>query len=71
MKQSKYEMSENIKIAVLEQNISQINDTLKRIEQDVKHINNRIWSNFLWLLSIIIGSTVGLAYMMAHGFRWF
>lgn len=65
-------MSENIRIL---ENISQISETLKRLEQDMKtgfkSVNDRMWSNFLWLLSMTVGSTVGLAYLMAHGFHWF
>lgn len=91
MQLNKYEgyMNENIKTVILEQNIGQINETLKRMEQTIQRldhdmktgfqavdnkfqiVNDRIWSNSIWLLSMIVGSTIGLAYLMAHGFHWF
>lgn len=80
MKQRRVEvpMTDDTKIALLENNIGQINDTLKRIDKrldtvDAKldKINDRMWSNFLWLLSLILSSSVGLAALIAHAMGWF
>lgn len=75
MHQRKHEayMSNDVKIAVLENTIGHINETLSRIDQKIDRLNQRMdkldhrqWTNFLWLLSAIIG----LAGVMAHGFHW-
>jgi len=34
-------------------------------------INKRMWSNFLWLLGLILATSGGLFTLMAHGFHWF
>lgn len=61
--------SKNTKIAIFENMISHINDTLIRIEHiiatdhqkirdQIKKLHNRIWTNFYWALtafSILLG----------------
>ena len=70
-------MSNEARIAVLETTILNINSTLLEIKQDVKrgfdkmddrfaNIENRLWSNFLWLMGMIIG----LAGLIAHTQHW-
>ena len=69
--------SQVTRIAVLENTISHINETLIRIEntiignhqelrQEVKKLDNRIWSNFYWA----IGGFAAILGMLAKLLRW-
>lgn len=71
-------------IALLEQSIGHINETLIRFEkrfdsldnrleefnkdmkQGFKDINNRLWTNFFWM----IGGFSGILGIVAHALRW-
>ncbi len=70
-------MSNDARLAVLETTILNINATLQDIKLDIKNMDNklnnkidnkfdmlqnRLWSNFLWLMGMIIG----LAGLIAH-----
>ena len=70
-------MHNSERIAVLETTILNINSTLLDLRQDIKRgfdkvddrfdkIENRLWSNFFWLMSMIIG----LAGLIAHTQHW-
>ena len=84
-------MKEETRVALLEQSIGHINETLLRIEkgfdavdfrfdriekridalsddmkQGFKDINNRMWSNFLWM----IGSFAAVLALIAHAVKW-
>jgi hypothetical protein len=59
--------SEQTRIALLEQSIGTINQTLIRIENEIKDIRKDMKTDFRWLLTII----AGLGAIMAHGFHWF
>lgn len=79
MKAIKHEarMSNEERIAILETTIININSTLLDIKQDIRHmsdkmgnkfdaVENRLWSNFLWLM----GMMIGLAGLIAHTQHW-
>jgi len=66
------------RVALLEQSIGHVNQTLTRIEndlrdfkseikKDMKDIRNEAKSNFRWILTVI----GALGTIMAHGFHWF
>jgi len=70
-------MKDDTRIALLEQSIGHINQTLIRIEKrldtmDAKidarfdSLNNRIWNNFLW----IIGGFTAILGILAHALHW-
>ncbi len=65
--------SEDTRIALLEQSINNINETLIRFEKrfdqldaKIESINNRLWSIFRWT----IGGFVGTWGMLAHVLHW-
>lgn len=85
-------MKDGTRIALLEQSITHINDTMLRIEkrfdavdarfdrielridalsgemkQGFKDINNRLWSNFFWM----VGGFAGILGLVAHAVHWF
>lgn len=73
-----HQHSEDTRIALLEQSINNINNTLVRFEKrfdriDAKLESMQIESNsdFRWLVKFIISTSVGLSALMAHGFHWF
>ena len=77
-----YPDSIDTRVALLEASISTINQTLIRMEAkmdkqfddiklDIREIRRDSRSDFKCLLSMIIGSTVGITAIMAHGFHWF
>jgi hypothetical protein len=56
-----YKQTDETRLALLEQSINNINETMKRFEKrfdtlenkidtGLKDINNRLWSNFFWLI---------------------
>jgi predicted nuclease with TOPRIM domain len=51
----------------LEKIDTRFNKLEEKIENGLDKINNRIWSNFYWIL----GAITGLGLLMAHGFKWF
>ncbi len=59
--------SDQIRIALLEQSIGTINQTLVRIENNLTDIKKEMKSVFHWMLVII----AGLGGIMGHGFHWF
>lgn len=79
MKAAKNEssMKNSERIAILETTILNINTTLLDLRQEMKYrfdkiddkfdtLQNRLWSNFLWLMGMIIG----LAGLIAHTQHW-
>lgn len=71
-------MSNDERIAVLETTNAHILDSLARIENRLtaidndiktgfKDVNNRMWSNFIWMITAL----AALFAVMAHGFHWF
>ena len=70
--------SDDVRLALLEQSINNINDTLVRFEKrfdnndnEFKSIQLEMRSDFRWLVSIFSGLMLSLAGIMAHGFHWF
>ena len=66
-----------VKVALLEQSIGHINQTLIRVEKTLENTNksierldSKLDSRFLWLLSFGIAGFSGLLGVMAHGFHW-
>ena len=70
-----------IKVAILENNVAHINETLLRLEKTIdqgfgnlnnkidsgfEDVNNRIWFNFYWML----GGFVGVLVLLAHSLNW-
>jgi len=66
-----YPFGIDVRVALLESAVDNINQTLLRIETQLSDIRRDAKSDFRWLLSMIIGSTVGITAIMAHGFHWF
>ena len=69
--------SDDVRLALLEQSITNINDTLVRFEKrfdsidnEFKGIRNEMKSDFRWLVTIFGGLLLGLCGIMAHGFHW-
>ena len=61
---------EATRLALLEQSMDHINQTMQRLEISMNakfdRLDSKIDSNFKWWLLIIIG----LSGVMAHGFHW-
>ena len=73
-----YEHSHETRIALLEQSINNINNTLVRFEKRFDRIDEKLESmqkestaDFRWLVKFIISTSVGLGALMAHGFHWY
>jgi hypothetical protein len=65
-----YPNSMDTRVALLEQSISHINQTLIRIEQDGKEFRKVIKNDFRWVIGLMIAFGSGLLGTMAHGFHW-
>lgn len=79
-----YRNDNEVRIAVVETTIGHINESLIRMEKrfdkidekletmdkKIEAINNRMWTNFLWLLGVMSAFSVGLLGIMAKGFNW-
>ncbi len=50
----------------LEVVIENINASLNRIENKMDKIEQRLWSNFYWM----VGANAAILLVMAHGFKW-
>jgi hypothetical protein len=68
---AKYPNSIDTRVALLEQSIGHINDTLIRIENNNKEFRRDVKSDFRWVIGIMIAFGSGLMGVMAHGFKWF
>jgi molecular chaperone GrpE (heat shock protein) len=73
--------NQETRIALLEQSIKHVNETLLRfekkidgldqkVEQNMSKINDRLWSNFLWILTTLFTLSTLLIGVMAKGFHW-
>ncbi len=79
-----YRNDNEVRIAILETTATHIYQTLERMEKrfdkidgkletmdkKIDAINNRMWTNFLWLLGVMSAFSVGLLGIMAKGFNW-
>ena len=64
-------MKEETRIALLEQSIGHINETLLRLESKIDKLDGKLDSRFIWLITMGIGAFAGLFGMMAHAMHWF
>lgn len=75
-------MSNDERIAVLENTNAHILDSLARIENRLialdndmrsgfRDINNQMWSNFKWTLGMMIGGFASMLGIVAHAVHWF
>ena len=65
------------RVAVLEQIAADMRDALARIERRLEALDKRQHTDFLWLVSLIIGGWAttfagfaGVLGVLAHGFKW-
>lgn len=70
--------SEDTRLALLEQSITHINETLKRFDKRFDDIDKRfdkldvrIDSSFKWTLGLMYSSIVGILVLIGHQFHWF
>jgi len=68
---SEYPVHMETKVALLEQSIMHINQTLLRIENDSKEFRSEVKNDFRWMFGLMIAFGSGLMGVMAHGFHWF
>lgn len=77
-----FPVTEEIKLAILEKSLSNMEDYLKRIDNRLSIIdtrldkrfddlNNRLWINFLWTVGFGIGLYGSLFAVVAHALKWF
>ncbi|MDP4145611.1 MAG: hypothetical protein Q8936_14185 [Bacillota bacterium] len=73
VKKHSNDRNEDMRIALLEQAIGNINQTLMRIESRLDRIEiridkleNRIWNNFYWM----VGGFVSVLGLIAHVLDW-
>jgi len=69
--------TDDVRLALLEQSVNNINDTLVRFEKRFDRIDDQfetikssMQSDFRWLVTIFGGLILGLSGIMAHGFHW-
>jgi regulator of replication initiation timing len=71
-----------VKLATLEANIGNINQTLIEIKQNIKDMRNELRSfrldidtkldkDFKWMIKFIASLATGLVLIIAKGFHWF
>ena len=77
-KVSQYPNSIDTRVALLEQSISHINETLmdiklelkefrKEVKEDIKDLKKWSWTHFVFLFASIAALTA----VVAHGFHWY
>ncbi len=59
------------RVAVLEQIAKDTRDVLVEMKRDIRDIRNDQKIDFRLLFGALITVAVGLAAIMAHGFKWF
>jgi hypothetical protein len=58
------------RIAKLEATVSHIENDIKEIKLDVREIRNNAQTDFRIIFGALIAVAIGLAGLMAHGFKW-
>lgn len=58
------------RIAKLEASMEHVQQDIRDIKTDVRDIKTDAKTDFRLLFGALIAATLGLAAMMAHGFRW-
>lgn len=82
IERTEVKMKEHTRVALLEQSIGHINQTLIRIESrldkmdekidnNFSHLNTKIDSNLKWMLSVYFAGFGALFGMLAHIQHWF
>jgi hypothetical protein len=66
-----------VRVAVLEadlknikSNIADIKSDIKDLRTDIKSLSDKLSSRSMWLLGAGTAATIGLAALMAKGFKW-
>lgn len=59
------------RVAVLETDVGHIKDDVREIKGDIREIKNDMKTDFRLLFGAIIAVAIGLAALLAHGFKWF
>lgn len=66
-----------VRVAVLEAdlsniktNVSDIKSDIKDLRSEIKSLSEKLSSRVIWILGLGGSATVGLAYLMAKGFKW-
>lgn len=54
----------------IDERFDRIDGKLETMDKKIEAINNRMWTNFLWLLGVMSAFSVGLLGIMAKGFNW-
>lgn len=69
--------TDDVRVALLEQSINNINDTLVRFEKRFDKIDERLDKvetnvklEIRWIITVFGSLMLGLAGLMAHGFHW-
>jgi hypothetical protein len=58
------------RVAVLEHIAAETVRALDRLERRLEALDKRHHTDFLWMLSLQLGSLAALLGVMAHGFKW-
>lgn len=58
----------------MEARFQKMDDRFQKMDEDMRlgfsKMNDRLWTIFLWIISLILATSGGLFSLMAHGFRW-
>lgn len=65
-----YPNSIDTRVALLEMSISNINETMKRVENRLEKLDSKIDSRFIWMLTFIIGGFVSVLGVISHVAKW-
>lgn len=58
------------RVAKLEANVEHIQKDIAEIKTDIRGLRDSLWSHFLIVFGAIIFVALGLAGLMARGFKW-
>jgi hypothetical protein len=47
-----------------------MDEKLETMNGKIDSINNRLWTNFYWILGVMSSFSLGLLWTMAKGFHW-
>lgn len=65
-----YPNSIDTRVALLEMSISNINETMKRVENRLEKLDSKIDSRFIWMLTFTIGGFVSVLGVISHVTKW-
>ena len=55
----------------LDKTTSEIKQSIDKLDSRIDKFDSRLWTNFYWTLTTMLGLSIGLAGIMAKGFHWF